>query len=139
MEPERILEAEESDKTIDLEPSEEVKISQPAASIDFDINLQYKPQPRRLNAQERRKFVEWLIDNFQRFNAQNYKQLAKESIQEYRELTGKEIPMTWIYTILRCGISRDTEGNITFRRTDYTLDDFCTKPSITAKIRIKDN
>lgn len=136
MDSERILEAEESDKTIDLEPSEEVKISQPATLIDLDVNLQYKPQPRRLNAKERKRFVEWLIDNFQRFNAHNYKQLAKESIQEYRELTGKEIPMTWIYTILRCGISRDTQGNITFRRTDYTIDDFCTKPSITAKIRI---
>ena len=51
------MEPEELDKTIDLEPSEEVQITQPATSIDFDVNVQYKPQPRRLNAQERRKFV----------------------------------------------------------------------------------
>ena len=130
MNSELILEVEESDMDVpELVP-------QPSRTIDLDVNLQYKPQPRRLNTEERKRFVEWLIDNFQHFNAHNYKQVAKESIQEYRELTGKEIPMTWIYTILRCGISRDAQGNITFRRTDYTIDDFCSKPSITAKIRI---
>lgn len=110
----------------------------PMTTIDFDVKLQYRPQPRRLNAKERREFVDWLIDNYQNFDAMNYKSLAKEAIDTYKETFGKQIPMTWIYTILRCGIHRDAEGNITFKRTQYTIEDFCNKPSITAKIRIVD-
>ena len=119
------------------EEEENQKETEPLRVIDFDSQLQYRPQPRRLSAEERREFVDWLIDNNNKYlHLDNYKSLAKESVHDYRELTGKQIPMTWIYTMLRCGLNRDAEGNITFRRTDFTIYDFCRKPSIAAQIRI---
>ena len=78
-----------------------------------------------------------MFDNIASMRASSKSELAKTLVMTYRNVHGISINKEWIYTLIRGGIYRDSDGSIKFGiDIKYTIDELCSNPSLARNIKV---
>ena len=90
------------------------------------------PKLKMMNKQDRLDFIDWMFDVMPTIKAKSMRSMANQVSALYKEEHPFKLNQVWVYSLLRAGIYKLSNGNYGFEKDvgHTTVEEVCANPTL---------
>ena len=105
-------------------------------SLDLEKCYSIRRKTRGVTTEDRKHFIDFIFDSIGTFESKSKNDLSKKLVKAFEDETGVYISPSWVYTIIRLGPVKHSDGSYELKYyKEHTLDELCEHPNIAFEIK----
>lgn len=104
--------------------------SKPTVAIRSE-DLVACPKLKIMNKQDRLAFIDWMFETMPTIKAKSMRSMANQVTALYKEEHPFKLNQVWVYSLLRAGIYKLTNGTYGFEKDiGHSVEEICANPTL---------